>query len=80
MTALLPTKASDIEKVGTLSPQFQIPPERLIQGLSYSHIELIVNLDDELKRTFYEVECLRGNWTVRDPYGFEFLGIEPCEA
>jgi len=66
LTALLPTKVSDIEKVGTLSPQFRIPPERLIQGLSYSHIELIVDLDDELKRAFYEVECLRGNWAVRE--------------
>jgi hypothetical protein len=25
----------------------QVPPERLIHGLSYSHIELIVDLDDE---------------------------------
>jgi predicted nuclease of restriction endonuclease-like (RecB) superfamily len=66
LTALLPTKASDIEKVGTLPPQFQIPPERIIQGLSYSHIELIMDLDDELKRAFYEVECLRGSWAVRE--------------
>jgi hypothetical protein len=37
LRTLLPTKARDLERVGTLSPQFQIPPERFIQGLSYSH-------------------------------------------
>jgi hypothetical protein len=52
--------------VGTLPPQLQIPPERLIHWLSYSHIELIVDLDDERKRSFYEIECIRGNWSVRE--------------
>ena len=29
-------------------------------------MELIVDLDDPLKRTFYEIECIRGNWSVRE--------------
>ena len=63
---LLPANLKAIEKVGTASPQFRIPPERIIQRLSYSHLELIVDLDDDLKRTFYEIECIRGNWSVRE--------------
>ena len=55
-----------IEKVGTPSPQLKIPPEKLVYRLSYSHLELIVDLDDPLKRTFYEIECIRGNWSVRE--------------
>jgi len=27
---------------------------------------LIVDLDDDLKRTFYEIECIRENWSVRE--------------
>ncbi|MCK5229931.1 MAG: DUF1016 family protein, partial [Desulfobulbaceae bacterium] len=34
--------------------------------LSYSHIDLLVDIDDDIKRLFYEVECIRGNWSVRE--------------
>jgi hypothetical protein len=54
------------EIMGTLSPQLKIDHEKLIQRLSYSHLEMIVELDDALKRTFYEIECMRGNWSVRE--------------
>jgi len=54
------------KKVGTPSPQLGVPPDKLVQSLSYSHIELLVDLDDDLKRAFYEIECVRGNWSVRE--------------
>jgi predicted nuclease of restriction endonuclease-like (RecB) superfamily len=66
LAALLPGGIGTSRKVGTPPPRFQNPPERLIHGLSYSHIELIVDLDDEMKRSFYEIECIRGNWSVRE--------------
>ncbi|VFN07146.1 MAG: Predicted nuclease of restriction endonuclease-like (RecB) superfamily, DUF1016 family, partial [Candidatus Kentron sp. G] len=37
-----------------------------LSGLSFSHFELIVDLDDEIKRAFYEFECIKGNWSVRE--------------
>ncbi|MFP4642689.1 MAG: YhcG family protein [Dehalococcoidia bacterium] len=54
------------EKVRTVSTQFNIAPEELLNSLSYSHFELLVAIDDELKRTFYEIECMRGNWSIRE--------------
>lgn len=60
------TESHAVEKVGTVPPQLQIPPDQLIHRLSYSHLELIVDLDDDLKRAFYEIECIRGNWSVRE--------------
>jgi predicted nuclease of restriction endonuclease-like (RecB) superfamily len=62
---LLP-KTIDSQKVRTVSAQLAIAPEKLLGSLSYSHFELIVALDDDLKRTFYEIECIRGNWSVRE--------------
>jgi predicted nuclease of restriction endonuclease-like (RecB) superfamily len=44
----------------------QLEPERLLSSLSYSHFELLVDIDEPLKRLFYEVETLRGNWSVRE--------------
>jgi predicted nuclease of restriction endonuclease-like (RecB) superfamily len=48
---------------GTASPQFEAG---LIEKLSYSHFELLLALEDDTKRNFYEVECVRGGWTVRE--------------
>lgn len=56
----------ETEKVGTLSPQLSVPADKLVSQLSYSHLELLVDTNDDLKRRFYEVECLRGNWNVRE--------------
>jgi predicted nuclease of restriction endonuclease-like (RecB) superfamily len=43
-----------------------IPVERLVQSLSFSHFVELLDIDDPLKRTFYEAEAIRGNWTVRE--------------
>ena len=43
------------QKVRTVPAQLAILPEKLEGSLSYSHFELIVALDDDLKRTFYEI-------------------------
>ena len=54
------------EKVGAPSPQLGVSADRLVVQLSYSHLELLLDLNDDLKRRFYEIECLRGNWSVRE--------------
>ena len=43
-----------------------ISPEKLLSDLSYTHFEQLVELQDPLKRRFYEVGTLRGNWSVRE--------------
>jgi hypothetical protein len=54
----------------TTSPQLAnnllVPANKLISKLSYSHLELLLNIDSQLKRTFYELECIKGTWTVRE--------------
>jgi predicted nuclease of restriction endonuclease-like (RecB) superfamily len=54
------------KKVGTLSPQLRIPAKTLLSNLSYSHFDIIVDIEDETKRTFYEMECIKGTWSVRE--------------
>jgi predicted nuclease of restriction endonuclease-like (RecB) superfamily len=121
----LPAKPETTEnavatKVGTASPQSAVPVDQLISRLSYSHLELIVDLENTTQRAFYELEAIRGNWSVRelkrqigslyfersglshnkaklsglanqsaeqtthlnirDPYIFEFLGLQPAEV
>ncbi len=51
---------------GSLAPELGISPEKLIQTLSYSHFVELIPIENPLKRAFYEVECIRGNWSVRE--------------
>ncbi|HJJ42663.1 MAG TPA: PDDEXK nuclease domain-containing protein [Methanocorpusculum sp.] len=50
----------------SLTPKFSVTPEKLVSSLSFSHISEILQIDDPLKRAFYEVECIRGVWSVRE--------------
>lgn len=62
---LLPkdTARRTLRKVASSSP---LSGQEIVNSLSYSHIELLLELDDPLRRAFYEVECMRGNWSVRE--------------
>ena len=48
------------------TPQIRIDGKTLITRLSFTHIVELLNLEDAVKRTFYEVECIQGNWSVRE--------------
>jgi predicted nuclease of restriction endonuclease-like (RecB) superfamily len=112
---------SSVKKL-SLQPGYTfVPTEKLIQQLSFTHFIELFKCEDPLKRAFYEHECIRGNWsvrelkrqivtlcfersglsknkkklaalvaqkaqtdnpefTIRDPYVFEFLGLKPQEV
>lgn len=63
---LLPERLTAPEKVGTPSPLFGLDGEVLLNRLSYSHLELLTELPEPLKRAFYEIECIKGGWSVRE--------------
>ncbi len=57
--------------VETVSPQFKprqlrVSGKELLSKLSFSHMTELLQCDDATQRTFYETECLRGNWSVRE--------------
>lgn len=99
--------------------QFETKPEVLVSNLSFSHIREIMVIEDAFERFFYETECMKCNWSVRelrrqiktnlfvragvskkpellltksvdnansntltikDPFTFEFLGLDAKEA
>ena len=57
-------KVPSVRALSEVNPE--IDPNRLVSDLSYTHFKLLVELTDPLKRRFYEVETLRGNWSVRE--------------
>ena len=46
--------------------EWQTPADRLFYRLSATHLVLLANLKDSLKRAFYEQETIRGCWTVTE--------------
>ncbi len=61
------TLTKKVRTVSALSLALPLAPtDSLLNRLSYSHFELLVEQDDALKRSFYEIEALRGNWSVRE--------------
>ncbi len=62
---LLPSSVAESvpEKVRSATAQFDTS---LIESLSYTHIEQLVGLDEPEKRAFYQAECIRGSWSVRE--------------
>ena len=102
-----------------MSHQFITKPDVLVNNLLFSHIREIMVIDDAFERFFYETECIKCNWSVRelrkqiktnlyvragiskkpeiliqpsednrnitaitikDPFTFEFLGLDAKEA
>jgi hypothetical protein len=41
-------------------------PDKLMSNLSFSHFVELMSIDDMGKRVFYEQECIRANWSVRE--------------
>ena len=41
-------------------------PQMVFNRLSFTHIIQLLHVDDDLQRTFYAVEAMRGPWSVRE--------------
>jgi predicted nuclease of restriction endonuclease-like (RecB) superfamily len=52
-------KALPVPKRESVAPQ-------LLLRLSFTHLNELIQLPDSTQRCFYEIECIRGNWSVRE--------------
>jgi predicted nuclease of restriction endonuclease-like (RecB) superfamily len=50
----------------SVTPEFVLPGKKIVTSLSFTHLSLLLQVDDPLKRAFYELECIRGGWSVRE--------------
>lgn len=50
----------------SVTPQSPPAHPELIFRLSFTHLAELIQLSDDTQRRFYELECLRGNWSVRE--------------
>ena len=50
----------------SLNPELIASSRDIVSKLSFTHIAELLKCDDATKRAFYEIECIRGNWSVRE--------------
>ena len=54
------------QELSTSAEKSIIEPLKLISNLSFSHFAELIKIDNTLKRNFYEIECIKGTWGVRE--------------
>ena len=63
---LIPSSSSAAEKRDSLSPELTLTGHQILEHLSFTHLRQLLAIDDPIKRAFYEIECIRGHWSVRE--------------
>ena len=69
VSALLTSKDSSSHfpvKVPTVSALLQKADKSLLTRLSFSMFKELIYVEDATARQFYETECIKGNWSVRE--------------
>lgn len=62
-----PTASGKLDiKSPTASDKFITPADKLLSQLSFSHIVELLTVDDPLARFFYETECMRCCWSIKE--------------
>ena len=59
---MLPASVEAHQIRESATPELTMDGKTIIEKLSFTHLAELLKLDDPLKRAFYEIECIRGNW------------------
>lgn len=62
----LPNIRESVTPESGKSAQTALDSRLLLERLSFTHFVELLQIESPLKRLFYEVEALRGNWSVRE--------------
>ena len=46
--------------------EFEMDAGTLLQKLCFTYLVELMSIDNPLKRVFYEIECIRCSWSVRE--------------
>lgn len=66
MHQLQPIENKEDTISASMTHQFVTPGKTIISHLSFTHLREIMTLDDPLTRYFYEQECIKCTWSVRE--------------
>jgi len=64
--AMLPAREKPVPIRESATPELGVNGKTILERLSFTHLAELITIDDPIKRAFYEIECIRGNWSVRE--------------
>jgi len=57
---------AELQNTNNEDNKWKIPARLILSKLSYSHLKIIMNIDNPVKRAFYEMECIKGCWSFSE--------------
>ena len=57
---------AELQNVDIRTENWQMPVSKLFNKLPYSHLKFISKIENPVKRSFYEMESMRGCWSARE--------------
>jgi predicted nuclease of restriction endonuclease-like (RecB) superfamily len=63
---IVPSLTAQLEKISNDDENNGVSPSMLITRLSFTHIVELLGISSSLQRTFYEIQAIKGNWSVRE--------------
>jgi len=57
---------AELDFVEIKKERLRLSAQKILSKLSYSHLTELSKIDDALKRAFYEMECIKGSWSVAE--------------
>jgi predicted nuclease of restriction endonuclease-like (RecB) superfamily len=63
---MLPAREKPVPIRESATPELGVNGKTILERLSFTHLAELITIDDPIKRAFYEIECIRGNWSVRE--------------
>jgi predicted nuclease of restriction endonuclease-like (RecB) superfamily len=65
-TSIRRSPTAELQIVENNNDKWMFPASFLLSKLSYTHIRNIIKIDNPIKRAFYELECVKGSWSVSE--------------
>ena len=59
------TKNQNLQPLAEDLEKWQLPAEQLLRKLTFTHFVELLKVDDPVRRLFYEMECIKGDWSRR---------------
>lgn len=66
LISLIPSTSIVTNNRDSASPESYLSGKDILNNLSFTHLRELIAIEDSVKRAFYEVESIRGRWSVRE--------------
>lgn len=58
--------SAELQTIDNQSIEWHIPANKIFNRIPYTHLKSIVKIENPIKRAFYEMETIRGCWSVKE--------------